>query len=34
VIHAGRLSTVRPAKAWTLAEIGLAMAGSGVRHAA
>ena len=28
VMHHGRLSAVRPAEAWTLAEIGLAMAGS------
>lgn len=34
VIHAGRLSPVRPAKAWTLAEIGLAMTGAGARDAA
>ncbi len=28
VMHHGRLSALRPAEAWTLAEIGLAMAGS------
>ena len=34
VIHAGRLTPARPAKAWTLAELGLAMAGAGARDAA
>jgi len=35
VIYRGRLSAVRPAESWTLAEIGLAMAGTeGARHAA
>jgi general nucleoside transport system ATP-binding protein len=34
VIHAGRLSAVRPSNAWSLAEIGLAMTGEGARDAA
>ena len=34
VIHAGRLTPLRPAKAWTLAEIGLAITGEGARDAA
>ncbi|MEO8484960.1 MAG: ABC transporter ATP-binding protein [Betaproteobacteria bacterium] len=34
VMHAGRLSQARPASAWTLAELGLAMAGEGARDAA
>jgi len=34
VMHAGRLTPARPASAWTLAEIGLAMAGERSRDAA
>jgi general nucleoside transport system ATP-binding protein len=34
VIHAGHLSAARPVADWTLAEIGLAMAGGGAPHAA
>ena len=34
VIHAGRLTPARPARSWTLAELGLAMAGEGARDAA
>ncbi len=34
VIHAGRLTPARPAKSWTLPELGLAMAGEGTRDAA
>ncbi|CAG0956873.1 Galactose/methyl galactoside import ATP-binding protein MglA [Burkholderiales bacterium] len=34
VLHAGRLTPARPAKAWTLAGLGLAMAGAGTRDAA
>jgi simple sugar transport system ATP-binding protein len=33
VLHDGRLSVARPAADWTLADIGLAMAGSGAQHA-
>jgi len=33
VLHHGRLSAARPAADWTLADIGLAMAGSGAEHA-
>ena len=32
VIHDGRLSAARPAAEWTLAHIGLAMAGSAYAH--
>ncbi len=32
VLHAGRLSVARPAAAWTLPQIGLAMAGSSHAH--
>jgi len=34
VMHRGRLGEPRPARAWTLASIGLAMAGGGQRQAA
>jgi len=34
VIHAGRLTPARRANAWTLSELGLAMAGEGARDAA
>ena len=34
VIHAGRLTPARPARSWTLPELGLAMAGEGARDAA
>ena len=34
VMHAGRLTTARPASAWTLEALGLAMAGEGARDAA
>jgi len=33
VLHQGRLSAARPAGDWTLADIGLAMAGSEAEHA-
>jgi general nucleoside transport system ATP-binding protein len=33
VLHHGWLSAARPAAEWTLADIGLAMAGSGAEHA-
>ena len=33
VLHHGRLSAARPAAEWTLADIGLAMAGSEADHA-
>jgi len=34
VMHAGRLTAARPASAWTLEALGLAMAGEGARDAA
>ncbi len=33
VLHQGRLSTARPVAEWSLADIGLAMSGSGAEHA-
>ena len=33
VLHDGRLSAARPTAEWTLADIGMAMAGSGAEHA-
>jgi simple sugar transport system ATP-binding protein len=33
VVHQGRLSSARPAAEWTLADIGLAMAGAEAEHA-
>jgi len=34
VLHAGKLSAARAASAWTLSELGMAMAGEGTRDAA